>query len=118
MQDSLSLAGWAAGSSGDANSIRPQRQSGAIKGQSDSAKSPLTWQHIVNAVRHEMFPVMSARLMECVVSVALSDADLSEEAVKRVLGQLKKRSNRAVQYIRGLVARARAFSWDAQPQMS
>ena len=82
----------------------------------------IRWQHIVNAVKHEMFPMMAASMAkaigeeDCVVN--LHHHNISTDALKAVLGALKKKralSNEEVQYIRRLVDSARHFSWNTQP---
>ena len=101
-------------STGDSNHLRPLqlKQEALIKG----CKGPLNWQHIVNAVKHEMFPKLGAAIDACADDLA----DLSKETVIRLIERLKKKSalsHREVQYIRDLVKRARQFSWSAQPQI-
>ena len=84
-----------------------------------SVKDALTWQHVVAAIKHELYPMMAASMEKCIDN--LSASDLSEKAVDGVMDKLKKTralGNKEAQYIRNLVARARTFSWEAQPQTS
>ena len=85
--------------------------------QSDREES-LCWAHILSAVKHEMYPMMAAAIGKCVDE--LSSNDLSDDAVEAVLAELKKKralSNGEVHCRKGLIQRARQFSWTAQPTL-
>ena len=82
----------------------------------------LRWQHIVNAVKHEMFPMMAASMAKAIgeedCAVNLSHPDISVDALNAVLNALKKKrvlSNKEVLYIHRLVDRAERFSRNTQP---
>ena len=77
-----------------------------------SEKYGLSWSHIVEAVKHEMSPMMSTKIYQVVEELALlRNTDFREEVVDKVVAALKKKcllTNRQITYICSLVQRAQS----------
>ena len=85
----------------------------------EEVKGPLSWYNVMQCVRHEMYPMMAVSLSKAVEEMVFSSGfavgDLSEEAVQRVIAMLKTKKvlfGKEIEYIQGLVDRARAFKWE------
>ena len=83
-----------------------------------SGGNTLKWHHVVEAVKQELYPLIATSLGqsvdELVDSKLLEDDDLTDDAIKQVLGVLKKKKllySNEIAYLTKLVERARIFRW-------
>ena len=77
---------------------------------------PLTWStHIVEAVRHEMYPFMASSLQAALQRLSGKVPTFDKTSVDRVIDSIKKHksmSNAEIQYMRHLVHRAAGICED------
>eukprot|EP01084_Bolivina_argentea_P056004 102557_1 len=77
------------------------------------SKFRLTWQHIANAVSHELYHQISLRLMTIIKKKNILNSDIyNNNKVKIVLSELKRRGRSSAQeteYIKMLIKRAKSF---------
>ena len=84
-----------------------------------SDRNVLKWHNVVEAVKQELYPFIATSLgkavEELVESKALELHDLSDNATDLVIEKLKTKKvlfSKEIEYIKGLVQRARAFRWE------
>ena len=78
----------------------------------------LNWNHIVNAVKHDMFPLMATSMESAVESLrvdqnSLTVDKLDDDAVQRVIDKMhqkRKLSTKEVEHIKMVVQRARDYT--------
>ena len=77
---------------------------------------PVSWDHLVSATKHELFPMMSTAMGSVVTTLCddekFDKKDLGKEAVEKVIeGMKKNRKMRASQvaYIENMVLRASEY---------
>ena len=81
----------------------------------------LSWRHVINAVKHEMFPVLGSSLESCIESTTLDLQDLSEDAADRVIKALhgkRKLNTKEAANIKYLVQRAREYKANGEHRPS
>ena len=69
---------------------------------------------MVQCVTHELFPVLSVKINECVQEKLLQDlnfksSDITEDAVEDILKRLMTKrtmNNKEIEYLKGLIERA------------
>ena len=92
--------------------------------EKEEMRDDLTWYNVMHCVRHELYPAMAVSMSKAVDELIFSSEfdiyDLSQKAVDRVVGVLKTKKelfNNEIEYIQGIVERARAFQWDENESM-
>lgn len=87
-------------------------------------ENKLNWRNVVEAVKHELYPVMATSLGQSVDGLVHSDTvspeDLSDEATDKVITELKAKKllyNNEIEYIQELVKRARTYRWKESESM-
>ena len=96
-----------------------------------SDENTLKWDNVVEAVKQELYPMISSALGQSVNelmeeqkdashAVVLKENDLSEDAVGKVIDKLKTKRmlySNEIEYIRDLVKRANVFRWEETESM-
>ena len=84
----------------------------------------LKWMNVVEAVKQELYPLISTPLAESVEelveSQTLKPNDLGANAIEMVIAKLKTKKvlySKEIEYIRDLVERASAFRWRESESM-
>ena len=73
----------------------------------------MSWQNVVQCVTHELFPVLSVKINECVQEKLLQDlnfksSDITSDAVEDILKRLMTKrtmNNKEIEYLKGLIER-------------
>lgn len=72
----------------------------------------LKWYHVVNAVKHEMFPLMSTSMQSAIETLQIDPEDLSQETTDRVIAALHDKrslSTMEVAEIKKVVQRTKEY---------
>ena len=84
----------------------------------------LKWDNMVEAVKQELYPMISTKMgqsvKELMDSNTLKPNDFSDKAIEKVVDKMKDKKvlyNKEIEYIRDLVKRAKAFRWEDTESM-
>ena len=89
-----------------------------------SDENILKWDNVVEAVKKELYPMISTAMgqsvKELIDSNTLKPNNFSDNAIEKVIGKMKDKKvlyNKEIEYIRDLVKRAKAFRWEESESM-